>query len=178
MTSGQEVKGSAEVLALSVAAGRTVREAASLSGMSESTARRRLRGPKLRRRIDDLRADLAREATGRLLASMTEASEVLRELLKDGSAASGCPRPGRSCSWAGTCGVRSISSGGLRRLKGLSERRGPVNRNHLNRLLDEAKRSNARDEARGADCSQYRSDPAGYARDVLGVRWWSRQIEI
>jgi hypothetical protein len=29
-----------------------------------------------------------------------------------------------------------------------------------------------------ADLSRYRLDPAGYARDVLGVRWWPKQVEI
>ena len=34
------------------------------------------------------------------------------------------------------------------------------------------------DEDRVWDFARYRSDPVGYARDVLGVQWWERQQEV
>lgn len=43
------------------------------------------------------------------------------------------------------------------------------------RLLEVRVRENRRTKA---DLQKYRYDPAGYARDILKVKWWSKQVEI
>lgn len=43
----------------------------------------------------------------------------------------------------------------------------------------ERKLDRVEDQARGvAILGQYRDDPAGYARDILGVHWWAKQQEV
>jgi hypothetical protein len=50
---------------------------------------------------------------------------------------------------------------------------------NLSNLRRELAALKARVAARGrADYGRYRTDPAGYARDVLGVTWWPKQVEI
>jgi len=68
-------------LALALAGGDTVAEAASKAGVSERTAHRRLADLGFRRRVAELRAAAVERATGKLADSMAEAADVLRQLL-------------------------------------------------------------------------------------------------
>lgn len=72
-----------ERLAAELASGKTVREAATVTGVSERTAFRRLDDPKFKARVAELRSETVRTAAGRLVDGMTEAANVLRSLLAD-----------------------------------------------------------------------------------------------
>jgi hypothetical protein len=72
----------ADVLALALAAGDSVSEAAQKAGMAERTAYRRLDDPAFRQRIQTLRGEMIGQALGRMADSMTEAADVLRGLLR------------------------------------------------------------------------------------------------
>jgi hypothetical protein len=67
-----------ERLAAELAAGKTVRQAASAAEVSERTAHRRLENPAFRERVAELRAAMIRAAAGQLVGGMTEAVGVLR----------------------------------------------------------------------------------------------------
>jgi hypothetical protein len=71
-----------EALATAVASGRTLRDAAADAGVGERTATRRWADPAFRLRVSELRAGLVRNALGRMADGMTEAADVLRQLLK------------------------------------------------------------------------------------------------
>jgi hypothetical protein len=71
-----------DALALALAAGDSIADAAAKAGMSERTARRRLADPSLRQHIEKLRAAMIERALGRMADSMTEAADVLRALLQ------------------------------------------------------------------------------------------------
>ena len=70
----------ADALALALAAGDSIAEAAAKAGMGERTAYRWLADPALRQRIQTLRGDMVGRALGRMAAGMTEAADVLRAL--------------------------------------------------------------------------------------------------
>lgn len=70
--------GADELLAAELAAGKTVREAATAAGVSERTAHRRLESATFRARVAELHSALVRTAAGRLVAGMSEAADVLR----------------------------------------------------------------------------------------------------
>jgi hypothetical protein len=70
-----------ESLALALASGRTLRDAAQAAGMAERTAARRWADPAFRRRVAQLRGDMVGRALGRMADGMTEAADVLRRLL-------------------------------------------------------------------------------------------------
>ena len=70
-----------EALALAVAAGQTLRNAAVAVGVSERTAARRWADPAFRRRVSQLRGEVVQRALARLADGMTEAADVLRQLL-------------------------------------------------------------------------------------------------
>lgn len=72
-----------ERLAAELASGKTVREAATVTGLSERTAFRRLDDPTFKARVAELRSETVRTAAGRLVDGMTEAANVLRSLLAD-----------------------------------------------------------------------------------------------
>jgi hypothetical protein len=78
--SGRE--GADELLALALAQGQTVRDAAVTAGVSERTATRRWADADFRRRVSALRDDMVSRAVGTLADSMTEAAIRLRELLR------------------------------------------------------------------------------------------------
>jgi hypothetical protein len=71
-----------DALAVALAAGRTLTEAAQAAGVSERTARRRWADADFRRRVSDLRGELMAEAAGRLAGSMTRAADRLAELVE------------------------------------------------------------------------------------------------
>jgi hypothetical protein len=70
-----------ESLAAELAAGKTVREAATAAGVSERTAHRRTADPAFKARVTDLRTQMVTRASGRLADGMTAAADVLRKLL-------------------------------------------------------------------------------------------------
>jgi hypothetical protein len=70
-----------EALALALAAGRTLRDAAAEAGIGEQTATRRWADPAFRRRVSDLRGELVGRAVGQLADGMADAAGVLRQLL-------------------------------------------------------------------------------------------------
>lgn len=71
-----------DCLAVALAAGATIKDAAQQSRVSEPTARRRLADPTFRRRVSELRAELVERAVAKLTATMTDAADCLRRLLK------------------------------------------------------------------------------------------------
>jgi hypothetical protein len=74
-----------ESLALAVAGGQTLRDAATVAGVSERTATRRWADAAFRRRVAELRADMVVRSVGRLADGMAEAADVLRALLTPGT---------------------------------------------------------------------------------------------
>jgi hypothetical protein len=70
-----------DLLALALAAGRDVAEAAAAAGVSERTAYRRLADPAFKRRVAELRAGMVDRASGRLADGMADAAAALRDLL-------------------------------------------------------------------------------------------------
>ena len=75
-----------ETLAAELAAGKTVREAATTAGVSERTAFRRLADAAFKARVTELRSAMVATAAGRLVDGMTEAAGVLRTGLTDADA--------------------------------------------------------------------------------------------
>lgn len=72
-----------EQLAIHVAAGETLTEAARKSGCSISTAKRRAADPRFRRRVEQLRAALLDEGVGRLTSQIVAATDTFAALLAD-----------------------------------------------------------------------------------------------
>jgi hypothetical protein len=70
-----------EALALALAGGQTLRDAAGAVGIGERTAARRWADPDFRRRVSALRADMVQRSLGRMADGMAEAADVLRKLL-------------------------------------------------------------------------------------------------
>src|SRR5690242_11882322 len=70
-----------EALAVAVAAGQTLRDAAGAAGVSERTAARRWGDAAFRRHVSELRADMVRRSLGRMADGMSEAADMLRRLL-------------------------------------------------------------------------------------------------
>jgi hypothetical protein len=70
-------------LALALARGKTVKEAARIAGMSRRTATRPLREPDLRAKVNGFRKGMVDQALGRLVESMTTAADTLKDLCKD-----------------------------------------------------------------------------------------------
>jgi hypothetical protein len=71
----------ADTLALALAGGETLRDAARLAGVGERTAARRWADSAFRRRVCDLRGDMVQRALGRMADGMAEAAGTLRQLL-------------------------------------------------------------------------------------------------
>jgi hypothetical protein len=70
-----------EALAVALAAGQTLRDAAAAAGVTEMTAYRRWKDPEFRKRVAELRAEMIARAVGKLADGMSEAADVLRSLL-------------------------------------------------------------------------------------------------
>jgi hypothetical protein len=70
-----------DALALALAGGATVRDAARSAGMAERTAYRLWADPTFRRRVSQLRGEMTIRAVGRLTDAMSEAVDTLRALL-------------------------------------------------------------------------------------------------
>jgi hypothetical protein len=73
------------VLALLLAQGKTVTDAARESGVCERTVRRRLADPEFVRQVDAARAQLMEAALGELVDGLTQATKTLVNLLKSES---------------------------------------------------------------------------------------------
>jgi hypothetical protein len=71
-----------DVLALQLAYGQTVRDAAQAAGVGERTATRRWADAAFRRRVAELRAGMMQRALGHMADGMIEAAATLRALLK------------------------------------------------------------------------------------------------
>jgi hypothetical protein len=71
-----------EALALAVATGQTLRDAADAVGIGERTASRRWADAGFRRRVAHLRAEMVQRAMGKMADGMAEAADTLRQLLK------------------------------------------------------------------------------------------------
>jgi hypothetical protein len=70
-------------LALELAAGATVRDAAGAAGVGERTAHRRLADPAFKARVATAREDMFAAATGRLMAGLGRAADALLGLVAD-----------------------------------------------------------------------------------------------
>lgn len=71
-----------DILALNLAAGASIAEAATKAGMGERTAYRRLADTAFRQRIQEMRGEMIGRALGCMADSMSEAADVLRNLLR------------------------------------------------------------------------------------------------
>lgn len=72
-----------EILAVAVASGESIVNAAKLANMSERTARRRATDPAFRQRVEELRQAITDQALGRLTKDMTAAADTFCALLND-----------------------------------------------------------------------------------------------
>ena len=79
-------KNTDEALLVALACGASVENAARAAGMSPRTAQRRLAEPAFRKRLQDLRTDMAQRTGGMLTAAGMEAVKTLISL-QDGSIA-------------------------------------------------------------------------------------------
>jgi len=80
----QERKRSAlEVLAIGVASGLSLTDAAKQAGVKYMTARRRAADPAFRQRVEELRQAITDQALGRLTKDMTAAADTFSALLTD-----------------------------------------------------------------------------------------------
>ena len=70
-----------EALALAVATGQTLRDAAAAVGIGERTATRRWADDAFRRRVSQLRGEMVGRSLGKLADGMSDAADVLRTLL-------------------------------------------------------------------------------------------------
>jgi hypothetical protein len=70
-----------DALAVALAAGQTLRDAAAAVGIGERTATRRWANLEFRRWVAELRAEMVSRATAKIGEGMTEAADVLRKLL-------------------------------------------------------------------------------------------------
>ena len=76
-------KGGDAVLVAELAGGATVADAARAAGLSESTAYRRLRDDRFKRRVAEARAEMLRRAVAKLTGASVKAVETLEALLTD-----------------------------------------------------------------------------------------------
>ena len=70
-----------DLLAVELAAGKTLRDAAAAAGIAERTATRRWADPEFRVLVFQRRGDMVGRAVGELTDGMTTAAKTLRELL-------------------------------------------------------------------------------------------------
>jgi hypothetical protein len=70
-----------DALALALASGKTITEAAAIAGLSRRTATRRVADPTFRLRVAELRAEMVGRALGKMADGMAAAADTLRGLL-------------------------------------------------------------------------------------------------
>jgi transposase len=73
-----------DVLAAKLAFGQSLRAAAAELGISEVTAQRRLRDPRFRERVQEIRRRAVDDAIGQMVSAMTLAVSKLRHLVESG----------------------------------------------------------------------------------------------
>ena len=73
--------GKSEALALAIAAGSTVKDAAVVVGCSRRSAYRHSATPKFRQRVNELRCEITCQTVGRLTEGATRAADTLLALL-------------------------------------------------------------------------------------------------
>jgi hypothetical protein len=73
--------GKSEALALAIASGSTIKDAAVVVGCSERSAYRHSATPKFRQRVNELRSEITTQAIGRLTEGTATAAATLLELL-------------------------------------------------------------------------------------------------
>jgi hypothetical protein len=78
---GSGRKNADDALALALATGKSVPDAAKSCGVSERTAYRRLDSPAFRKKVRTLRAKMIDQVLGRMVDGMSDAVDVLRTLL-------------------------------------------------------------------------------------------------
>ncbi len=74
-----------EILAVALAAGRTVREASDRAAVSERTVYRRLKESAFQKRVVELRSDMVGRSVGLLVEAGSAAVQTLKELLNSQS---------------------------------------------------------------------------------------------
>lgn len=74
-----------DLIAVALAAGKSVAEAATAGGVSDRTVYRRLTDPAFKARVAELRAGMVDAAAGRLSEAMAGAALVLRNLMVTGA---------------------------------------------------------------------------------------------
>jgi AcrR family transcriptional regulator len=74
-----------EQLALAIASGLSVDEAAAKLGVSRTAAFRRWRDPAVKQRVVQLRQEMSDRAVGLLAESLCEAVTTLKQLMRDGN---------------------------------------------------------------------------------------------
>ena len=74
-----------EQLALAIASGLSVDEAAAKLGVSRTAAFRRWRDPAVKQRVVQLRQEMTDRAVGLLAESLCEAVTTLKQLMRDGN---------------------------------------------------------------------------------------------
>lgn len=72
-----------ELLVVALASGKTIKDVAAVAGVSETTAKRRMKADGFRRRVQQARAEMVASAAGKLASSMTQAADTLVSLLSD-----------------------------------------------------------------------------------------------
>lgn len=82
---GKQRRLSKAAVALALASGRTVKQAAAEAGVGQRTIFRWLRSPSFNRRVARYRAELVKTAAGQLADTLTKAIGTLRHLLADDS---------------------------------------------------------------------------------------------
>jgi hypothetical protein len=83
MTQNGRLSAKTDALALAIAAGKSLRDAAAVTGLSERTAYRRLAEESFRQRINDLRAEMMQRSLGKMADAMADAADVLRKLMAE-----------------------------------------------------------------------------------------------
>jgi hypothetical protein len=73
------------ILAVALASGRTLKQAAAAAGVSERTASKWHTDPQFKGRVLALRGEVVSRALGRVTASLTAAANTLRKLLESGN---------------------------------------------------------------------------------------------
>lgn len=83
MSNSERKRSALEVLAIGVASGMSLTDAAKQAGIKYITARRRAADPAFRRRVEELRQAITDQALGRLTKDMTAAADTFSALLYD-----------------------------------------------------------------------------------------------
>jgi hypothetical protein len=75
-------KNADDVLLAALASGQTIAKSAAMANVSERTARRRMKEPEFRQRLNEARAEMVEQVIGRLSSGMTKAVDTLKKLLR------------------------------------------------------------------------------------------------